>query len=85
MNRNDMLCQLMALNFSLIDLNLYLDTHPNDTKTIEAYNELNKEYTTLKKEYEETFGTLTPGTIKNNQWTWISDPWPWEKMFNKEA
>ena len=82
MNRNDMLCQLMALNFSLIDLNLYLDTHPNDYKTIEVYNELSKEYTALKKEYEETYDTLTPGTLKSDQWTWISDPWPWEKMFN---
>ena len=85
MNRNDMLCQLMALHFSMIDLNLYLDTHPNDYETIEAYKDLENEYNNLKKEFEEQFGTLTPGTIKKNQWTWISDPWPWEKMFNKEA
>ena len=85
MNRNDMLCQLMALHFSLIDLNLYLDTHPNDCDTIETYKDLEKEYTALKKEFEETYGTLTPGTIQKNQWTWISDPWPWEKMFNQEV
>ena len=82
MNRNDMLCQLMALNFSLIDLNLYLDTHPDDAEAIEAYKDLEKEFNSLKKEYEKSYGQLTPGTIKNDQWTWISDPWPWEKMFN---
>lgn len=85
MNRCDMLSQLMALHFSMIDLNLYLDTHPTDSDTIETYKDLENEYNSLKKEYEEIYGTLTPGTIKNSQWTWISDPWPWEKMFNKEA
>ena len=85
MNRKDMLCQLMALNFSLIDLNLYLDTHPGDCDTIAVYKDLEKEYNALKKEFEEKYGTLTPGTIRKTEWTWISDPWPWEKMFNQEV
>lgn len=85
MNRNDMLCQLMALHFSMIDLNLYLDTHPDDCNTIDAYKDLEAEYNKLKKEFEEKYGTLTPGTIEKSQWTWISDPWPWEKMFNQEV
>lgn len=82
MNGKDMLCQLMALHFSMIDLNLYLDTHPQDANTIKTFCELQKEYEDLKKEYEQIYGTLTPGTISKNEWTWIQDPWPWEKMFN---
>lgn len=82
MNGKDMLCQLMALHFSMIDLNLYLDTHPCDADTIKTFKELQKEYEDLKKEYEAIYGTLTPGTIQKTEWTWINDPWPWEKMFN---
>lgn len=82
MKNNEMLSKLMALNFSLIDLNLYLDTHPCDKDTIKKFNELKREYEELKCEYELLYGTLTPGTISNTEWTWIADPWPWEKMFN---
>jgi len=82
MNNKDMLSQLMALKFSLIDLNLYLDTHPCDADTIATFKELQKEYEDLKAEYEQKFGTLTPGTISKTEWTWLSEPWPWEKMFN---
>ena len=82
MNNKDMLSQLMALKFSLIDLNLYLDTHPCDADTIATFKELQKEYEDLKAEYEQKCGTLTPGTISKTEWTWLSEPWPWEKMFN---
>ncbi len=81
MKNNEMLSRLMALNFSMIDLNLYLDTHPCDADTIKRFNELKKEYEDLKCEYEKIYGTLTPGTIDKAEWTWLSDPWPWEKMF----
>ena len=43
MDKNYM-CQLMAIHFSMIDLNLYLDTHPNDSNAIKMYQELQKEY-----------------------------------------
>lgn len=31
-NRNELLKQLTALDFMAVDLQLYLDTHPNDRK-----------------------------------------------------
>ncbi len=32
--------ELQALDFALVELTLYLDTHPNDVATIEQFNDL---------------------------------------------
>lgn len=81
MDKKDMLEQIMAFDFSLIDLGLYLDTHSNDAEAIRMHKEYKEESDKLRKEYEMQHGPLTPGTTSETTWNWIDDPWPWEKMF----
>lgn len=45
----EMLEQLQALDFVLVELNLFLDTHPDDLKSIEQFNKLTQERTLLAK------------------------------------
>ena len=75
-----LLYQIMQYKFALTELNLYLDTNPNDKKMLELYNR----YLTIEKQmcnqYENMFGPLTTGSpnIANNSWNWNNTPWPWE-------
>ena len=80
--REAMLYQLLQYKFALTDLNLYLDTHPNDQEMINIF----KKYLTIEKQikekYESMYGPLTVYDIQPNttNWVWKNSPWPWEVM-----
>jgi spore coat protein JB len=84
MQRDTLLKQLTALDFVTVDMNLYLDTHPNDQAAIEEYNKAVGEAKAVRRDYEKIYGPVsdfrTPSDAK--QFTWINGPWPWEKEFN---
>ena len=78
-----MLKKLTALDFYIIDLHLYLNTHPNDKDAIMKYNAVVKEATAMRQEYQEQFGMLMAGTTPSKvPWQWIDNPWPWQYKFN---
>ena len=78
--KNDKLKNLMSLDFKLYDLQLYLNTHPDDIEAIEAYRELAEEAEMAKKKYEEEYGPLTAKNAAIDcEWVWIKNPWPWER------
>lgn len=83
MNRDEMLKRLSALDFYIIDLHLYLNTHPNDRDAIMKYNAVVKEANALRQEYQEQYGMLMAGsTTSKCPWQWIENPWPWQYKFN---
>ncbi|MBE6113051.1 MAG: spore coat protein CotJB [Peptococcaceae bacterium] len=80
-NREAALLELQQLSFSLVDLNLFLDTHPDSQQAINDYNELFEQYWEAKSSFELLYGPLNnfghcPASYP---WSWINDPWPWEK------
>ncbi len=87
MNQKNMLLQnITALGFSMLDLHLYLDTHPNDINAISLFNQYRQKYIILVAEYERTYGPLTAmNGASDNTWKWINDPWPWEYDANVEV
>ncbi|AST06951.1 spore coat protein CotJB [Anoxybacillus sp. LAT_35] len=76
----DLLHQLQAIDFALVDLTLYLDTHPNDYEAIRQFNELSLERRKLKKQYETQFGPLQQygNSYSQYPWDWSKTPWPWQ-------
>lgn len=76
--REIMTKKLSSYQFMLDDLQLYLDTHPNDEKTIDKMNEISAKYIPLRVKYEKQFGPLTSDETAKNLWSWIKSPWPWE-------
>ena len=76
--REALLKQISTYQFAALDLQLYLDTHPNDEKTLEQLRQFRKKAAPLTKEYEETYGALTKRGDSGNNWGWIKAPWPWE-------
>lgn len=75
-----LLHQLQAIDFVLVELNLYLDTHPNDQQAIEQYNHHVQERWQLAQEFERLYGPLTHfgRSFTGTPWQWNESPWPWE-------
>jgi spore coat protein JB len=80
---NNTLFKLTQLDFSAIDLQLYLDIHPDDKKAIAEYNKTVGEAAKLRAEYEQKNGALTARASSDpNKFKWIDDPWDWEETYN---
>lgn len=81
MNTKTMLVhRIHAYDFAIYELELYLDTHKNDTKAIMRRDAFIKERGALVKEYESKYGPLvvTARDVRSNTWSWVDNPWPWE-------
>lgn len=68
-------------DFSIIEAELFLDTHPNCKRALAVLNELRAQRSALVKAYEERFGEYVVTSMqagKNGCWDWIDSPWPWE-------
>jgi spore coat protein JB len=76
--RLEMLKEIMALDFSSIELNLYLDTHPMDQKAIAIHNDYALKLNRMKEEYEKEYALLTHKHVSKCPWEWIEEPWPWD-------
>lgn len=83
MTRDELLRKITAHDFYIIDLHLYLDTHPDDAQAIACYNACVTEANALHREFERRFGMLVADVSESAvPWEWIKDPWPWQKKFN---
>ena len=58
MNQEELLKSLMELDFIAVDLGLFLNTHPDDSDAIAAYNQVITAADTVRMKYEETVGPL---------------------------
>lgn len=76
--RLEMLKEIMALDFSNVELNLYLDTHPMDQRALAIRNDYIMKTKKLKEEYEKKYAPLTAEFVSKCPWQWIEEPWPWE-------
>lgn len=80
-NRENLLKEVMAADFYLIELNLYLDTHPCDQRAINLFNQSVTRARMLRENYERLYGPLTAmNSYSKYPWQWIESPWPWEKQ-----
>ena len=78
-NREKAMQEVRETGFALIDINLFLDTHPNDEKAMDYFNKYQQMHKEARRYYEDNFGPLTSNAVDtNNGWTWTQDPWPWE-------
>lgn len=76
LDKNNPLHLLMAYQFALIDLQLYLDTRPNDLVVKELFNNYQKDYLQAKQNYEKINGPITLSSEDNTtMWNWQKN-WP---------
>ena len=77
-NRREMLMQIKEYDFALDELNLYLDTHPDDEKALCLHNKYARILKDLERDYQKVYGPLT-ANYPCRKWRWIEEPWPWER------
>lgn len=71
--------ELQALEFVLVELGLYLDTHQADAEAFALF----QQYAALEKagreKYESMYGPITLAAVADHKsWScWLRDPWPW--------
>ncbi len=89
---NDVMSEMQAMRlqiqqwqFTLVDLNLYLNTHPMDKMALITYNTLAKQLHELIMAYNTKFGPImgfghAEGGVE--EFLWIKSPWPWQQAAN---
>jgi spore coat protein JB len=72
--------EIQTADFVLVELTLYLDTHPTDMQAIQQYNQYAQYSKQLKEKFESNFGPLQQRSVNraNDRWAWSSEPWPWQ-------
>ena len=80
------LAELQALDFAIVELALYLDTHREDVEALELYRKYQELYDRCRQVYEKSYGPLNRLSVRDNEcYAWLDDPWPWELGANKEG
>ena len=77
--RREMIMKIKELDFAIIELALYLDTHPNDKKALCLHRNYTKEVKDLKDKYQRVYGPLTIN-YPCNKWRWLEEPWATFKL-----
>ena len=71
--------RLRALDFVLLELGLYLDTHPFDKEAVELFRNLSEEERSLRAQYQEDNAPLTmKHAMQKGSYVWWKGPWPWQ-------
>ena len=71
--------EVAATRFALIELTLFLDTHPDDKTALSAFCEYRDRYAELAGKYAANFAPLTVSDVNGqNGWTRGSTPMPHE-------
>ncbi len=86
MANNETMCQkdqllhdIGIVGFVLIELGLYLDTHPFDRNALEYFNHYSRIKQQMTKEFSMKYYPLTLELAESGkEWRWGAAPLPWE-------
>jgi spore coat protein JB len=78
-NKKELREYIDIVSFAVTDVNLYLDTHPQDQRAIEYFNNYQKARNQALREYSAAFGPLNLDTARiGNEFSWANECWPWQ-------
>ena len=75
-SREEMLNKIKEYKFSIIELALYLDTHPEDEKALCLHRKYANILKDLMDKYQKVYGPLAID-YPCNKWRWLEEPWSW--------
>ena len=96
-DRDTLLKEIGEVSFFLDDLRLYLDTHPQEERALELYQQNHQKRLELLKTYADKFEPLTCHCVDldsngspasdtlyagRKHWTWSDGPIPWDAAAN---
>lgn len=80
---NTALAELMALDFAIDELGLYLTTHSQDQEVLQLYWSYVKLGREGREKYQKMYGPLLQTDLTPEAgYAWLKDPWPWDNGGN---
>lgn len=76
--REKLLLEIQKLDFSINDLNLYLDLNPDDRDAYRIFKSYVEECKKKKDSYMRIFGPIMLDDI-TDEYEWSKGVWPWEE------
>ena len=76
--RQELMQKIATYDFAIVELNLYLDTHPSDKDAKRKLADLEEKSGILRDEYEEKYGPIVFRDSPEKRMRWIKNPWPWD-------
>lgn len=71
--------EIAALRFAVIELQLYLDTHPDSAEALSQFSAKQNAYNAKLREYTEKYGPINAFDMDvSNGYEWFEDSTPWE-------
>lgn len=78
------LAELQALEFVVMELGTYLDTHQDDAEAFHLFKQYAAMEKAAKAAYESKFGPITQSSAATgDSYQWLSEPWPWNYEQNE--
>ncbi|MBD5536800.1 MAG: spore coat protein CotJB [Lachnospiraceae bacterium] len=79
-----MLKDISIIDFTLVELNEYLDTHPHDRQAMEYFNHYARIKNQMAKDFSARYFPLTADmSTDTREWNWVLSPMPWESSFGE--
>ena len=78
MDAQALMQRITECSFALMDLQLYLDTHPDDALALDEYKTCSQTLNQLKQEHNHTYAPLHSNAKDSQGWQWSQTPWPWD-------
>ncbi len=74
-----LLTRIGEARFACVELQLYLDTHPEDLEARNDYNSYAAALDRLCAQYTEEYGPLQNfGNVPHDAGSWVYQAWPWQ-------
>ncbi len=78
-NEQALLTKIGEARFACVELQLYLDTHPEDLEAKNDFNSYAEALQHLCAEYTESYGPLENfGNSTHDAGSWVYQKWPWQ-------
>ena len=78
------LTELQALEFVVMELGTYLDTHKDDAEAFQMFKQYAAMEKAAKAAYESKFGPITQSAAASgDKYRWLNGPWPWNFQQNE--
>ena len=82
--REKLLKRVQMFDFILVELNLFLDTHPDSEQALDYFEQYNYLKNQAVMQYQNKYGPLRAEDQSGTEtFSWVKGPWPWESEAEK--
>ncbi len=82
--REKLLKRVQMFDFILTELNLFLDTHPDNAEALDYFEQYQYLKNQAVTQFENKYGPLRAEDFNGDKFfNWVKGPWPWESEAEK--